>query len=91
MVPWPANRESCWSQSCRAWHVQLGIHDSGDVSAIFASKYIAKSTLVSPIDTGLYEMGCTSCSKSQGQGRMAACEPKAGAYHLSDRNDSMRP
>ncbi|CAE7710460.1 unnamed protein product [Symbiodinium pilosum] len=38
--------------------IDMGSPIYGDVSAIFASKYIAKSTLVSPIDTGLYEMGC---------------------------------
>ena len=38
---------------------------SGDVSAIFSNKYIADSTLLSPIDSGMYEMDCDS-AKLQG-------------------------
>ena len=33
---------------------------SGDVSAIFSNKYIADSTLLSPVDSGMYEMNCHS-------------------------------
>jgi len=38
--------------------IDMGSPIYGDVSAVFAQKYIAKSTLLSPVDTGLFEMGC---------------------------------
>mmetsp|Transcript_55742 Transcript_55742/g.130676 ORF Transcript_55742/g.130676 Transcript_55742/m.130676 type:complete len:603 (+) Transcript_55742:37-1845(+) len=38
--------------------IDMGSPIYGDVSAVFAQKYILNSTLLSPTDTGLYEMGC---------------------------------
>jgi len=38
--------------------IDMGSPIYGDVSAIFSNKYIADSTLLSPIDSGMYEMDC---------------------------------
>lgn len=38
--------------------IDMGSPIYGDVSAIFSNKYIADSTLLSPVDSGMYEMNC---------------------------------
>ena len=38
--------------------IDMGSPIYGDVSAVFAQKYIASSAVLSPVDTGLVEMGC---------------------------------